>query len=94
MPPFDRAIRGGMPAGTSDQIATHLMLLADGWNTADGAFDSLRWPRSSWSPRTGGARRARVAIVRVGDLGYSDASSEPLYGARPESSAAMESTSK
>jgi hypothetical protein len=28
---FDRAIRGGMPAETSDQIATHLMLLADGW---------------------------------------------------------------
>ena len=28
---FDRAIRRGMPAATSDQIATHLMLLADGW---------------------------------------------------------------
>jgi hypothetical protein len=28
---FDRAIRGGLPAGTSDQVATHLMLLADGW---------------------------------------------------------------
>jgi hypothetical protein len=28
---FDRAIRDGVPAGTSDQIATHLMLLADGW---------------------------------------------------------------
>ena len=28
---FDRAIRAGMPAGTSDQIATHMMLLADGW---------------------------------------------------------------
>jgi hypothetical protein len=28
---FDRAIRDAVPAGTSDQIATHLMLLADGW---------------------------------------------------------------
>jgi hypothetical protein len=28
---FDRAVRAGMPPGTSDQIATHLMLLADGW---------------------------------------------------------------
>jgi hypothetical protein len=28
---FDRAIRDAIPAGTSDQIATHLMLLADGW---------------------------------------------------------------
>jgi hypothetical protein len=28
---FDRAVRAGMPVGTSDQIATHLMLLADGW---------------------------------------------------------------
>jgi hypothetical protein len=28
---FDRAIRGGLPSATSDQIATHLMLLADGW---------------------------------------------------------------
>jgi hypothetical protein len=28
---FDLAIRGALPAATSDQIATHLMLLADGW---------------------------------------------------------------
>jgi len=28
---FDRAVREAMPAGTSDQIATHMMLLADGW---------------------------------------------------------------
>ena len=28
---FDRAIREAVPAGTSDQLATHLMLLADGW---------------------------------------------------------------
>jgi hypothetical protein len=28
---FDKAIRGAVPAGTSDGIATHLMLLADGW---------------------------------------------------------------
>jgi hypothetical protein len=28
---FDRAIREALPADTSDQIATHLMLLADGW---------------------------------------------------------------
>jgi hypothetical protein len=28
---FDRAIREALPAGTSDQIATHMMLLADGW---------------------------------------------------------------
>jgi hypothetical protein len=28
---FDRAVRAAMPPGTSDQIATHLMLLADGW---------------------------------------------------------------
>ncbi len=28
---FDRAIRDAVPAATSDQIATHLMLLADGW---------------------------------------------------------------
>ena len=28
---FDRAIRETIPAETSDQIATHLMLLADGW---------------------------------------------------------------
>jgi hypothetical protein len=28
---FDQAIRSAVPAGTSDGIATHLMLLADGW---------------------------------------------------------------
>jgi hypothetical protein len=28
---FDRAVREAIPAETSDQIATHLMLLADGW---------------------------------------------------------------
>jgi hypothetical protein len=28
---FDAAIRTALPAGTSDGIATHLMLLADGW---------------------------------------------------------------
>jgi hypothetical protein len=28
---FDHAIRSAVPAGTSDGIATHLMLLADGW---------------------------------------------------------------
>ena len=28
---FDRAIRNAMPAGTSDQLATNLLLLADGW---------------------------------------------------------------
>jgi hypothetical protein len=28
---FDRAIREALPSATSDQIATHLMLLADGW---------------------------------------------------------------
>ncbi|HEY5349112.1 MAG TPA: hypothetical protein VIJ64_05255 [Candidatus Lustribacter sp.] len=28
---FDRAIREAVPGGTSDQLATQLMLLADGW---------------------------------------------------------------
>ena len=28
---FDRAVRAAIPPETSDQIATHLMLLADGW---------------------------------------------------------------
>ena len=28
---FDKAIRSAVPAGTSDGVATHLMLLADGW---------------------------------------------------------------
>jgi hypothetical protein len=28
---FDRAVREAMPAGTTDQLATNLMLLADGW---------------------------------------------------------------
>ena len=28
---FDRAIRAAMPAGTSDQLATNLLLLAEGW---------------------------------------------------------------
>ena len=28
---FDRAIRDAVPPGTSDQLATNLMLLADGW---------------------------------------------------------------
>jgi hypothetical protein len=28
---FDRAIRAAMPPGTSDQLATNLLLLADGW---------------------------------------------------------------
>jgi hypothetical protein len=28
---FDRAIRAAMPAGTGDQLATNLLLLADGW---------------------------------------------------------------
>jgi hypothetical protein len=28
---FDRAIRAAMPGGTSDQLATNLLLLADGW---------------------------------------------------------------
>ncbi len=28
---FDRAVREAMPAGTSDQLATHLLMLADGW---------------------------------------------------------------
>ena len=28
---FDRAIRSAVPAGTSDQLATQLLLLADGW---------------------------------------------------------------
>ncbi len=28
---FDRAIRAAVPSGTSDQVATQLLLLADGW---------------------------------------------------------------
>jgi hypothetical protein len=28
---FDRAVRAAIPAESSDQLATHLMLLADGW---------------------------------------------------------------
>lgn len=28
---FDRAIREAVPSGTSDQVATNLLLLADGW---------------------------------------------------------------
>ena len=28
---FDRAVRAALPAEAGDQIATHLMLLADGW---------------------------------------------------------------
>jgi hypothetical protein len=28
---FDRAIRDAAPPGASDRLATHLMLLADGW---------------------------------------------------------------
>jgi hypothetical protein len=28
---FDRAVRDVVPPGTTDQLATNLMLLADGW---------------------------------------------------------------